>query len=167
MSPQVPWWQKALQGGLGAASGAISGYEGVKSPGAQNPWSSLGQSAAKIGEAYRERLAAKKAQVSGPEAPGVPGLVPSPQIPPVGPESALGKILQTQPPPAPAGPLPPAPGTPSPGLGLPPQSPLMKSGEIVTHPTLTMLGDKGPEAVVPLSGNYRDRVQKTRPSMLK
>ena len=64
---------------------------------------------------------------------------------------------QSAPPPMPVGPaLPPLPaGGPPPGapppMGMPgPGIPAMASGGIVTQPTVALLGERGPEAVVPL-----------------
>jgi hypothetical protein len=86
------------------------------------------------------------AQAAPPPSPGVAG---------VGVPSASAAPMPAALPPAPTIVVPP-PGTPvAAGAALPVP---MASGGIVTQPTLALIGERGPEAVVPLtdvtSGNY-------------
>src|SRR5580765_401161 len=92
------------------------------------------------------------------EWPGAPGGGPptGPAGPPGAPAGIPGGL-----PPGPPGMRPPFPGPPPPapvggGPPLPPRPPMMPrpmaSGGIVTQPTLALIGEAGPEMVVPLQG---------------
>jgi len=74
---------------------------------------------------------------AGAQAPtfAQPDQVPAPQ-----------PALPMPPAPAPLAPPPPMPAPPPPGV-----IPAMASGGVVTQPTLALIGEQGPEAVVPLS----------------
>jgi hypothetical protein len=146
-----PSWLKIL---LRTAAGAGSGYlgqhgnqqqqDGQQQP---NPWTQLGQSVGKVAGKYINGRGVDPSKTNpafyGPPNPAGSGPLgppqsPMPPTPPLGPQASHVEPLDES------------------------GAPMMADGQIVTKPTLAIIGESEPEAVVPLG--YRANA-KVRPSM--
>lgn len=141
-SNQTPWWKRLGQGPAGPSPNmdrASTAAQGMAQ--ANNPYGAMATlGAGAVGslmDRARQRKAMGNIQAS---LPGAAATIPPGPMPPPPPVSA------------------PPPNNMAPSN----QSPMAK-GSIVTRPTVAMLGDKGPEAVVPLNNKPGNKV---KPSML-
>jgi hypothetical protein len=131
---EAPWWQRAM---LAKANSGQDQPQGA----ANNPWPQLGSAIGKFvfGAAKNKQQGQNNNESGSPMTHNGP----SGQSGDFGGETASPDILAT-------------------ASDLAPLAEAYSDGQVVTKPTLAMVGENGPEAVVPM--DYRAQA-KVRPSM--